>query len=222
MLLRQMVAEMVATGFLLISILAPGIFVKRLTPADDSMLLMAVAAAVFATLLILIQVFGPVSGAHLNPLVTLAAWRRGDVKAGQAFVYIAGQVIGAVGGVVVTHAMFEQSWWQVSTTVRTGTGQWLGEVVATFGLFCVLEAARRFQLSSGPLLVASYVFAAIWFTSSTCFANPAVTIARSLTATPTGISPENVAAFIGAEAIGATLGILLFAFLDQPATSSKS
>jgi glycerol uptake facilitator-like aquaporin len=208
-----MVAEAIGDAFLMMSILAPAIFVDRLTPGNGSLALLAVGLAVLAVLYVIITALGPVSGAHFNPLVTLASLLRGEMSVAEAAGYLTAQVGGAIFGVMVTHWMFELPALALSETSRTGAGQWLGEVVATFGLFVTIEGCRRAKVQQGGWPVALYVYGAVWFTSSTCFANPAVTLARALTDTPTGILPADAPMFVLSEAVGAGLALLVFGWM---------
>jgi glycerol uptake facilitator-like aquaporin len=170
----------------------------------------------------LILALGPVSGAHFNPAVTLAFLCRGDLTWRAASLYVASQVLGGIAGVLAAHAMFSLPFWQVSQTVRAGPGQWLAEFVATFGLvftiFCCLRAVR----DAVPYAVGLYITSAYWFTASTSFANPAVTIARSLSDTFAGIAPSGVPLFIAAQIIGALVGLGCAGLLYRPAKSSPS
>jgi glycerol uptake facilitator-like aquaporin len=159
-------------------------------------------------LYVLIVVFGPVSGAHFNPAVTLVMAMRRELPARDAAAYIAVQVIGAVAGVLLAHAMFDLALLQPGTRVRTGASQWLSEGVATFGLLLTILLGARQRAAALPALVAAYIFAAYWFTASTSFANPAVTLARALTQTFAGIRPEDVAGFVIAQLGGAALAML--------------
>ena len=154
----------------------------------------------------LIAVLGPVSGAHFNPVVTLAAHLDRRLGARESVAYVALQLVGAVAGVLVAHAMFGQALWQPGQHVRTGAGQWLSEAVATFGLVLAIQLGTRRRPEAVAALVAAWIFAAYWFTASTSFANPAVTLARSLTASFAGIRPGDVLAFVLAQCAGATAG----------------
>jgi glycerol uptake facilitator-like aquaporin len=166
-----------------------------------------------AILTVLILAFAPVSGAHFNPAVTLAFALRRELGAAVASTYIGAQVAGAIGGVWVAHAMFELPVWQVSLTARTGPGQWLAEGVATFGLLLtILGCAARTPLAI-PYAVGLYITSAYWFTASTSFANPAVTIARALSDTFAGIAPAGVVAFIGAQLVGMVAAVGLARWL---------
>ena len=175
--------------------------------------MLANAAATAGGLYVLIVLLGPISGAHFNPAVTLAMQLRGECIAGVGAGVSAAQLLGAVLGVWLAHAMFELPLWQPGTHVRSGVAQWLSETVATFGLVLTIVLGVRFRERAVPALVASYIFAAYWFTASTSFANPAVTLARSLTQTFAGIRPLDAPVFIAAQLIGAALAIALARWL---------
>ena len=166
-----------------------------------------------AILVVLITILGPVSGAHFNPAVTFVFWLRRELDLGLAAAYIAAQVLGGICGSLIAHVMFELPVWQASTHVRTGSAQWVAEVVATFGLLASILAGIRFREAAVPWLVGLYITAAYWFTASTSFANPAVAIARSFTNTFSGIRPVDLPGFIAAEFIGAALALALFSWL---------
>jgi glycerol uptake facilitator-like aquaporin len=165
---------------------------------------------------VLISLFGPISGAHFNPAVTLVFTLRGDLPARLAIGYAAAQLIGAVLGVWLAHLMFAEPMLQVSGRLRAGGGQALSEAVATFGLVATILGALRFRPQSIPLLVGLYITAAYWFTASTAFANPAVTVARALSNTFAGISPSSVPAFVGAQFTGAIAAAALSSWLFNP------
>jgi glycerol uptake facilitator-like aquaporin len=170
----------------------------------------ATGAGLFA----LIATFGPLSGAHFNPAVTLALMVSGDLPRRDVLPYVVAQFLGAVAGVWVAHLMFDVPILQLSARERSGIGQWAGEFIATFGLLAVIECGRRRSPASLPGAVAAYITAAYWFTSSTSFANPAVTFARSLTNTFAGIGPHNVVGFILAQLAGATAAVLACRWLS--------
>ena len=210
---NALVAEFVGTLLLLAIVVGSGIMGERLAGGNVAVALLANAAATAGGLYVLIELFGPVSGAHFNPVVTLAmAWRRETLPA-PATAYVAAQLAGAIAGVLVAHAMFGEVSWQPGTRVRTGSGQWLGESVATFGLLLTILLGARFRPSSLPALVAAWIFAAYWFTASTSFANPAVTLARALTRTFAGIRPVDAPGFIAAQLAGGALALLLARWL---------
>jgi glycerol uptake facilitator-like aquaporin len=163
---------------------------------------------------VLIALFGPVSGAHFNPAVTLAMRIRGEVDTRTALAYVAVQALAAIVGVAIAHAMFGQALLQPGTHARTGASQWLSEGVATFGLLLTILLGARHRPSALPALVASWIFAAYWFTASTSFANPAVTFARALTQTFAGIRLADVPAFVAAQLLGALVALLATSLLD--------
>jgi glycerol uptake facilitator-like aquaporin len=193
------IVEAIATAFLLIAIVGSGIAAERLCGGNTGLALLANALATGAALFVLILTLGPISGAHMNPVVTIAAaWVEGfEVRS--VPVYIAAQIVGAVIGVVVAHGMFDLPIVQVGTHVRTGAGQWLAEVVATVGLLGVIWGCLSYGTPIAAAGIAIYIGGAYWFTASTSFANPAVTIARSLTDTFAGIRPVDAVGFILAQ-----------------------
>ena len=206
---RALLGEFIATAMLLIAVVGSGIAAERLAGGNIAIALLANAIATGGALYALIVTFAPISGAHMNPIVTLAAalldgfpWRR-------VAPYVAIQIAAAVCGVAVAHAMFDLPLVQASTHVRTGLGQWIGEAVATAGLLVVIWGSSRHGVTTTAAAVALYITGAYWFTSSTSFANPAVTIARSMTDTFAGIAPGDVVGFIAAQAVGAALAIVL-------------
>jgi len=218
-LARRATAEAIGTALLLAAVVGSGIMAERLASGNVAIALLANAIATGGALVAIILAFGPVSGAHLNPAVTIAdAWQRGlswrDVPA-----YVGAQLVGAVAGVAIANTMFGLPPIFLSHHVRTGGPQWLGEFVATFGLMAVIWGCARSRPSATPFAVAAYIVGAYWFTSSTSFANPAVTIARSLSDTFTGIRPADVAPFIIAQAAGAAAATALFGWFAP--TSSR-
>jgi glycerol uptake facilitator-like aquaporin len=210
---QRLGAETLGTAFLLAAVVGSGIMAAKLAGGNAALALLCNTLPTGAILAVLILALGPVSGAHFNPVVTLAFLLRGDLGWRDAGLYAACQIAGAVLGVLVAHAMFDLPLWQVSQTVRTGPAQWLAEAVATFGLmltiFCCLRAAR----DAIPYAVGLYITSAYWFTASTSFANPAVTIARSLSDTFAGIAPAGVAAFIAAQLAGGLAGLFIAGML---------
>ncbi len=214
---RRLAAEALGTAFLLAAIVGSGIMADTLSGGNVGLALLANAAATAAALVILILVFGPVSGAHFNPAVTLAFLVRGEIAAGLAVAYVVAQVIGGVLGVWAVHVMFEQPVWQVAVNGRTGVGLWAAEVIATFGLVMTILGCVRWRIDMVAQAVGLYVGAAIWFTASTSFANPAVTIGRALTDTFTGIAPADVVPFIAAQIVGALLAVAVMGWLYAPA-----
>lgn len=202
----RLLAEFLGTALLLATVVGSGIMGVALSRGNDGIALLANAGATAAVLYVLIAVLGPVSGAHFNPVVTLAAHLDRRLGARESVAYVALQLVGAVAGVLVAHAMFGQALWQPGQHVRTGAGQWLSEAVATFGLVLAIQLGTRRRPEAVAALVAAWIFAAYWFTASTSFANPAVTLARSLTASFAGIRPGDVLAFVLAQCAGATAG----------------
>jgi arsenate reductase len=209
---RRVLAEALGSTFLLMAIVGSGIMAQRLTD-DVGVQLLANATVTGSTLAVLIFVFGPISGAHFNPVVTGVDRALGGIEAARAIAYIAAQLLGAVVGTILADVMFSAPV-EVSVTARSGGGLWLGEVIATFGLVLLifLTAGTRRE-GSIPVAVGAYVASAIWFTSSTSFANPAVTVGRMFTDTFAGIEPRSVPAFIVAQMIGAVLALGAVLFL---------
>jgi len=210
---RRAVAEVLGTGLLLATVVGSGIMAAKLSSGNDALALLCNTLPTGAVLVVLIQMFGPVSGAHFNPAVSICFVLRGELSWRDAALYIACQVAGAILGVWLAHLMFELPVWQLSTHVRTGPGQWLAEVVATFGLILCILGCRSCAPASVPYAVGLYITAAYWFTASTSFANPAVTVARSLSDTFAGIAPDGVLGFILAQIAGMLIGITLGSWL---------
>ncbi|MEO1468311.1 MAG: MIP/aquaporin family protein [Pseudomonadota bacterium] len=209
---RRLVAEALGTGLLVATVVGSGIMADTLT-ADTAVALLGNTIPTGAILVVLITVLGPISGAHFNPAVTLAMLVRGEIATAAAAAYVAAQVAGGIAGTVLAHGMFEQALVQASTTVRTGPGQWLAEVVATFGLVAVIILGVAQRPAAVPWLVGLYITAAYWFTASTSFANPAVAIARGFSDTFAGIRPIDVPAFIIAECVGALIAVAVAGWL---------
>ena len=201
-LAQRAIAEGLGTAFLLAAVVGSGIMAAKLAGGNAALALLCNTLPTGAILTVLILALGPISGAHFNPVVTLAFFLRRELSWGVAVLYAASQIVGGIAGVLAAHAMFDLPLWQISQTVRTGPAQWFAEFVATFGLvlviFCCLQAARE----AIPYAVGLYITSAYWFTASTSFANPAVTIARSLSNTFAGIAPTGVFAFIAAQIVG--------------------
>jgi glycerol uptake facilitator-like aquaporin len=204
-LARRLAAEALGTAFLLAVIVGSGIMGERLAGGNDAIALLANSLATGFGLAVLILVFAPISGAHFNPAVTLVAAWEGDLPWRDVMPYVVVQVVAAIAGVAAAHGMFDLPAFSASTKVRTGASQWFAEVVATFGLVMVILACTRQKIAAAPLAIAAYIAAAYWFTASTSFANPAVTIARSFTNTFAGIRPDDAPGFIAAQLVGATL-----------------
>lgn len=203
---RKLIAEFIGTALLLATVVGSGIMGVALADGNDAVALLANAAATAGALYVLIVLFGPISGAHFNPAVTLAMRLRGELSNGETAAYIAVQIVAAIAGVLLAHAMFDLPLIQPGTHVRTGLPQWISEAVATFGLLLTILLGIRHRPTAVPALVASYIFAAYWFTASTSFANPAVTLARSLTETFAGIRPDDVLGFVLAQLVGMLAG----------------
>lgn len=202
---RQLSAEALGSFMLFATVIGSGIMAQKLAGGNVALALLGNTLATGAMLMVLITMFGPISGAHFNPAVTLVMHLRGQIGAGAALGFCVAQVAGGIAGVWVAHAMFELPVWQVSQHVRFGPGQWLGEGVATFGLLLTILCTIQSRPAWVPATVALYITAAYWFTSSTSFANPAITIARALSDTFAGIAPASVPGFIAAQIVGALL-----------------
>jgi glycerol uptake facilitator-like aquaporin len=207
-LTRMAAAEAVGTGLLLAIVVGSGIMGERLAQGNAAIALLANSIATGTGLYVLIVVFGPVSGAHFNPVVSGVSLWEGRLAARQAVVYLSAQISGAFIGVVAAHAMFGLPLVQISAHTRPTLGEGLGEVIATFGLILVIALAARFKAETIPMVVAAFITSAYWFTSSTSFANPAVTFARAMTDTFAGISPSSVPLFIGGQIAGAIAATL--------------
>lgn len=203
---RKLLAEFIGTALLLAIVVGSGIMGTALAAGNNGIALLANAAATAGGLYVLIALFGPISGAHFNPVVTLAMRVHGEITNHEAMTFIAVQMVAAIAGVVLAHAMFGMPLIQPGTHIRTGAAQWISEGVATYGLLLAILVGRDQRPAAIPALVAGYIFAAYWFTASTSFANPAVTLARSLTQTFAGIRPHDVAGFVLAQIVGAALG----------------
>jgi glycerol uptake facilitator-like aquaporin len=206
-------AEWLGTAFLLATVVGSGVMAEKLAGGNAAIALLCNTVPTGAILVVLILIFGPLSGAHLNPAVTVAFAMRGALTWPMAATYIAAQVFGGIVGAWAAHLMFELPLWQLSTTVRTGPGQWLAEGVATFGLVLTIFGCVSQRPDTAPYAVGLYITAAYWFTASTSFANPAVTIARSLSDTFAGIAPAGVIAFITAQFAGALIALTLSRWL---------
>lgn len=207
-LARRALAELVGTALLLIAVVGSGIAAASLSPGDIGLQLLENALATGAALVAIILAVGPVSGAHLNPVVTLADFAFGGLDARSAGAYVVAQITGGAIGTVVANLMFSLPPVEISTTVRTGSGLWLAEVVATFGLLLVIfGVVRSGRATAAPFAVGAYIGGAYFFTSSTSFANPAVTVARTLSDTFAGIAPASAPAFVVAQIVGAAVAV---------------
>ena len=212
-MVRRAVAEAVATAFLLAAVVGSGIMGQQLSGGNIAIALLANTVATGAALVALILTFGPISGAHMNPAVTLAAAFQHDLPWREVPGYVVAQLIGAFGGVASAHLMFDQPVFFASQHVRAGNSQLWSEFVATLGLLSVIWGCSRTRPSVVPFAVGAYITAAYWFTASTSFANPAVTLARSVTDTFAGIRPTDVPGFVAAQLAGAAAATLLFRWL---------
>lgn len=210
---RRVFAEWLGTAFLLAAVVGSGIMAQRLSGGNVALALLCNTIPTGAILVVLILIFAPLSGAHFNPAVTLAVALRLELPWPAAGLYIAAQIVGAIAGVWIAHLMFELPVWQFSLTTRSGIGQWLAETVATFGLLLTIFGCTARSPGAIPYAVGLYITSAYWFTASTSFANPAVTLARSLSNTFAGIAPDGVAAFVAAQLLGALLAVVLSRWL---------
>ena len=208
--------ELVATAFLLIAVVGSGIMAERMCGGNAGLALLANALATGGALVALILAFGPQSGAHMNPVVTLAAAVTGELEWHYVPAYLAAEIVGGVAGVWLAHLMFDLPVWQLSHHVRTGMGQWVAETVATFGLLMVIWGCRAHREPVTAFAVAAYITGAYWFTASTSFANPAVTIARAMTDTFAGIRPSDAPGFILAQAAALPLALPILKALRRP------
>ena len=213
--MRRVVAEGLGTAFLLAAVVGSGIMAAKLAGGNGALALLCNTLPTGAILAVLILTFGPVSGAHFNPAVSIAMAVRRELPPRVAAAYIGAQIIGGGVGVLAAHAMFELPLWQLSMNVRTGPGQWFAEFVATFGLLLTIFGCAVRTPAAIPYAVGLYITAAYWFTASTSFANPAVTIARALSDTYAGIAPAGVLAFILAQFLGAGAATVLARWLFQ-------
>ena len=211
-LARRLVSEALGTAILVATVVGSGIMADQLTD-DVALALLGNTIPTGAILVVLITILGPLSGAYFNPAVTLVFAIMREIEANAAVSYIVAQVIGGIVGSFLAHAMFELPIVQISETVRTGSGQWLAEAVAAFGLVFTILAGLRFRPDAVPWLIGLYITAAYWFTASTSFANPAVAIARALSNTFAGVRPIDLPGFIAAEVIGALIAMALAGWL---------
>ena len=219
-LARRLVAEGLGTALLLAIVIGSGIMGERLAGGNVAIALLGNTLGTGAGLVVLITMFGPLSGAHFNPAVTLVFAFQREIEARTAAAYVGAQIVGAILGVWTAHLMFGEAVFQVSTKLRDGPAQAFSEGVATFGLIAAILGSLRFRPEATPTIVGLYITAAYWFTASTSFANPAVTIARSLSDTFAGIAPSSAPAFIAAQLVGAAIAAVLSGWLfrqDRPA-----
>jgi glycerol uptake facilitator-like aquaporin len=206
---RRIFAEWLGTAFLLAAVVGSGIMAERLAGGNVALALLCNTIPTGAILVVLILIFAPLSGAHFNPAVSFAFAWRGELPWSVAAGYIAAQIAGAIAGVWAAHLMFELPVWQFSITARSGQGQWVAEAIATFGLLLTIFGCAARTPAAIPYAVGLYITSAYWFTASTSFANPAVTIARSLSDTFAGIAPSGVIGFVGAQLAGMGAAILV-------------
>ena len=217
-LARRLAVEGLGSFFLFAAVVGSGIMAGNLSGGNAGLALLANAIATGGALFVLVTMLGPVSGAHFNPAVSLVAASRGGIGWGEAGAYIAVQLAFGILGIWATHLMFDLPIIQFSTNGRTGTGQWAGEAIATFGLILTILGTVRHRPDQVPAAVALYILAAYWFTSSTSFANPAITVARSLTDTFAGIAPADVPMFILAQLLGAFAAAVMARWLFPPSS----
>jgi len=212
-LAQRLAAEALGSAFLLAAVVGSGIMAQKLAGGNVALALLGNTLPTGAILVVLILVFGPVSGAHFNPAVSLAFALRGELRWPAAAAYVAVQVTGGIAGVCAAHLMFELPLWQVATTARSGAGQWLAEFIAAFGLVVTILGCAGHARDAVAYAVGLYITAAYWFTASTSFANPAVTVARSLSDTFAGIAPAGVLPFVIAQLAGALAAVALARWL---------
>ena len=203
---RALVSEWLGTMFLLAAVVGSGIMAENLAAGNMAIALLGNTIPTGAILVVLITIFGPISGAHFNPAVTIAFLLRGEILPWRAVAYVVVQVVGGICGAVLAHLMFELPLVQESSKLRTGVAQWISEFAATFGLLATIFGTLRWRAKAVPMMVGLYITAAYWFTASTSFANPAVTIARSFTNTFSGIFPGHALGFIVAQLAAAVIG----------------
>lgn len=215
-LARRLAAEAIGTALLLAIVVGSGIMGERLSQGNDAIALLGNSIATGAGLAVLIFLFAPISGAHFNPVVTLSEAMEHKLKWRDALVYLPVQILAALAGVATAHLMFSEALFTPSDHARIGPNQWWSEFIATFGLILVIKLSVHHNAKAIPLTVAAYITAAYWFTSSTSFANPAVTIARSLTPTFAGIRPDGVFGFIVAQMMGAFVAVNFVKWLIGP------
>lgn len=218
---RDFWAEAIGSFFLFCTVIGSGIMAEQLAGGNVAVALLGNTLATGAMLFVLIGMFAPVSGAHFNPAVTLVFRMRGELSSATALRLVAGQLAGGIPGVWAAHLMFGHPIFELSSKVRTGPGQWAGEFIATFGLVFVIIGTVRHRPQAVPASVALYIVAAYWFTSSTSFANPAITIARALTDSFAGIAPADVPAFVLAQMGGAIAAMLAGRMIFTPAENPK-
>lgn len=210
---RRLLAEALGTALLVAVVVGSGIMGEQLADGNDAIALLGNTLATGAALVVLILIFGPISGAHFNPVVSLSFALQGELRWADLFAYLPVQVAGGIGGTLLAHVMFDQPLVQFSAHVRTGIGVWIGEIVASFALLATIIGCLRSKPDAVPYAVGLVITAGYWFTSSTSFANPAVTIARSLTDSFSGIRPIDAPGFIAAQILGALAATIVMAWL---------
>ena len=216
-LTRRLAAEALGTLILVMAVVGSGIMAETLAGGNQAIALLCNTIATGAVLFVIITIFAPVSGAHFNPAVSLVTLIRGELDASTTAAYVVVQIVGGCLGAVLAHLMFGLDLIQLGSTARNGVGQWAGEFIATFGLIATILGCVRFKPDAVAIAVGLYITSAYWFTASTSFANPAVTIARSLTDTFSGIAPGDAPGFIVAELLGAVAAAYVFGWLFAPA-----
>lgn len=221
-MIRRLFAEWLGTFSLLATVVGSGIMAERLAGGNVAIALLGNTIPTGCILIVLILVFGPISGAHFNPAVTLSFALRREISLRASLLYVGTQIIGGICGVLVAHVMFDNPLIDPSTTARTGLGQWVGEFVATFGLVGTILGCLKSRPEAIPYAVGLYITAAYWFTSSTSFANPAVTIARGFSNTFAGIQPSNILAFVVVQLVAAVLATLFFNWLLDKSSEAET
>ena len=219
---QKYVAELIGTALLLATVIGSGIMAEDLAGGNTAIALLANTIATGAILVVLITMLGPICGAHFNPAVTLVFIIKNEISVSQGLIYVFMQIIGGLTGMIIAHAMFDLELIQISEKLRHGPSQWLAEIVATFGLVFTILVTLKSKQESVALAVGLYITAAYWFTASTSFANPAVTIARSFTNTFSGIMPGNMPAFIFSQLAGAIIALFICGWLLKPATNKTN
>lgn len=214
-LAKRAAAEGIGTAFLVAAVVGSGIMGERLSEGDPAITLLANSLATGGALVALILAFGPISGAHFNPVVSLVARMRRELAGGETLAYVAMQIAGGLAGVAAAHLMFGEAMYSPSQHARAGAAQLFSEGIATFGLIAVVLGCVSARPAAMPYAVAAYITSAYWFTASTSFANPAVTLARSLTDSFSGIRPADVAAFVAAQAIGGLIAATVFGWFQH-------
>lgn len=218
---QAITAECLGTAFLLATVIGSGIMGAKLSGGNDALALLGNTLPTGAILVVLITMLGPISGAHFNPAVTGVFWLRGEISTPRALQYVLAQTIGGIIGVMAAHMMFDLPLIQFSAKIRSGTAQWFAEWVATFGLVTTILATLKFKPQSIPVSVGLYITAAYWFTASTSFANPAVTLARAFSDTFAGIRIDDVAPFVAAQLAGALSALVVCRWLLDETVPSR-